>query len=118
LLSFNLSNQARSCEEDKLNRPWRPLPAGRITESQAIALHWAIVVLCLLLSSIYDQNLVLTTMGLVAVSFIHDELGAASHIVGKNFCTVGGYASFEIGATTIIGMSLRELPRFADGDGD
>ena len=74
--------------------------------------------LCLLLSSVYDQNLVLTTVGLVAASYIHDELGAASHVVGKNFCTVGGYASFEIGATAIIGMSLRKLPRLKDADGD
>ncbi len=57
-------------------------------------------------------------MGLVATTFIYDELGAASHIIGKNFCNIGGYASFEIGATTIIGLSLRELPRIADADGD
>ena len=94
------------------------LPAGRITESQAIALRWAIVVLCLLWSSIYDQDLVLTTIGLVATTFMYDELGAASHIIGKNFCNIGGYASFEIGATTIIGLSLLELPRIADADGD
>jgi hypothetical protein len=46
-------------------------------------------------------------MGLVATTFMYDELGAASHIIGKNFCNIGGYASFEIGATTIIGMSSR-----------
>ena len=57
-------------------------------------------------------------MGLVATSFTYDELGAAGHVVGKNFCTVGGYASFEIGATTIIGMSLGVLPRFAVADGE
>ena len=57
-------------------------------------------------------------MGLVATSFTYDELGAAGHVVGKNFCTVGGYASFEIGATAIIGMSLRKLPRLKDADGD
>jgi hypothetical protein len=56
-------------------------------------------------------------MGLVATTFIYDELGAASHIIGKNFCNIGGYASFEIGATAIIGLSLHELPRIADADG-
>jgi hypothetical protein len=56
-------------------------------------------------------------MGLVATTFIYDELGAASHIVGKNFCNIGGYTSFEVGATLIIGMSLCELPLFADADG-
>ncbi|KAI0262562.1 UbiA prenyltransferase family-domain-containing protein [Gloeopeniophorella convolvens] len=105
LLLCNVSNQARSREEDAVNRPWRPLPSGRITESQAVALRWATVVLCVLWSSIYDQDLVLTTLGLVATTFIYDELGAASHIVGKNFCNIGGYASFEVGATTIIGAT-------------
>lgn len=116
MLLCNVSNQARSCEEDKVNRPWRPLPAGRITEPQAVALRWAIVIFCVFWSAIYDQDLVLTTLGLVATTFIYDELGAASHIVGKNFCNIGGYASFEVGATTIIGMSLCPL-RFADADG-
>jgi len=105
LLLCNVSNQARSCEEDKFNRPWRPLPAGRITEPQAVALRWAIVIFCVFWSSIYDQDLVWTTLGLVATTFIYDELGAASHIVGKNFCNIGGYASFEAGATTIIGAN-------------
>jgi len=105
LLLCNVSNQARSCEEDKVNRPWRPLPSGRITESQAVALRWATVVLCLFWSSTYDHELVLTTVGLVATTFIYDELGAASHIVGKNFCNIGGYASFEVGATAIIGAN-------------
>ena len=57
-------------------------------------------------------------MGLVATTFIYDELGAASHIVGKNFCNIGGYASFEVGATTIIGTLLSKLPRLTDADGN
>lgn len=34
--------------------------------------------------------------------YTYDELGGASNIVGKALCTAGGYASFEVGATTII----------------
>jgi len=57
------------------------------------------------LSSIYDQDLVLTTTGLVATTFTYDELGAASNVVGKALCTAAGYVAFEVGATTIVGMS-------------
>ncbi|KAI0253443.1 UbiA prenyltransferase family [Lactifluus subvellereus] len=99
----NVSNQARSHEEDRINRPWRPLPSGRISEPQAVALRWAIVVFCIFLSSIYDQDLVMTTLGLVASTFTYDELGAAGNSIGKSLCTAAGYASFEVGATTIIG---------------
>lgn len=105
LLLCNVSNQARSRAEDKLNHPWRPLPSGRISESRAVALRWSTVVFCIFLSSIYDQDLVLTTLGLVAVTFTYDELGASGTVVGKALCTAGGYSSFEVGATTIIGMS-------------
>jgi hypothetical protein len=55
----------------------------------------------------YDQDLVLTTLGLVAVTFTYDELGGAGNVIGKALCTSGGYISFELGATTIIGMSCR-----------
>lgn len=36
LLLFTIENQRQtsSIEEDKLNKPWRPIPAGRITQSQ------------------------------------------------------------------------------------
>jgi 4-hydroxybenzoate polyprenyltransferase len=106
-LLCNVSNQARSREEDKLNHPWRPLPSGRISESEAVALRWAVVAGCVTLSSMYDQDLVLTTLGLVAVTFTYDELGGAGNVIGKALCTAGGYISFELGATTIIGMSCR-----------
>jgi 1,4-dihydroxy-2-naphthoate octaprenyltransferase len=55
----------------------------------------------------YDQELVFTTLGLVAVTFTYDELGGAGNVVGKALCTAGGYISFELGATTITGMSCR-----------
>jgi hypothetical protein len=34
---------------------------------------------------------------------IYDEGGASKHVAGKNFCNIGGYVTFEIGATKIIG---------------
>lgn len=106
-LLCNVSNQARSHDEDKLNHPWRPLPSGRISESEAVALRWAVVAACVTLSSMYNPDLVRTTLGLVAVTFTYDELGGAGNVIGKALCTAGGYISFELGATTIIGMSCR-----------
>jgi 4-hydroxybenzoate polyprenyltransferase len=104
LLLCNVSNQARSREEDRVNHPWRPLPSGRISESKAVALRWVMVAFCIYLSSIYDQDLVMTTLGLVVTTFTYDELGGSGNIVGKALCTAAGYSSFELGATTIIGM--------------
>jgi hypothetical protein len=103
-LLCNVSNQARSCEEDKLNHPWRPLPSRRISEPKAVALRWTMVAFCIYLSSIYDQDLVMTTLSLVATTLMYDELGAARNVVGKALCATAGYTSFEVGATIIIGM--------------
>ena len=39
VLLFNLNNQysPESVAEDKINKPWRPIPAGRITSASTIA---------------------------------------------------------------------------------
>ncbi len=58
-----------------------------------------------------DQDLVRTTLGLVAFTYTYDELGGASNLVGKAFCTAGGYISFELGATAIVGTSRRYYVR-------
>lgn len=103
----NVSNQARGAAEDARNKPWRPLPAGRITESQALVLRWAAVAVCVWLSAGHGLDVVLATLALVVTTVVYDELGLAGHYVGKNFCNIGGYASFEVGATKLIGVSHR-----------
>ncbi|KAF5370384.1 hypothetical protein D9758_006900 [Tetrapyrgos nigripes] len=108
LLLCNVSNQCRSKEEDKMNRPWRPVPAGRLTEAQAVQLRWATAGICVAWSATYGFDLVLTTLGLIFTTFMYDEMGLAGHVIGKNFCNIGGYTTFEIGATKIIG-SYRDL---------
>ncbi|KAJ7146034.1 UbiA prenyltransferase family-domain-containing protein [Mycena epipterygia] len=108
LLLCNVSNQARSKDEDLINRPWRPIPAGRLTESQAVSLRWATAVVCVLWSAVYGWDQVMTSLGLLLTTYIYDEGGASKHVIGKNFCNIGGYVAFEIGATKII-ASQRNL---------
>ncbi|KAJ7133368.1 UbiA prenyltransferase family [Mycena epipterygia] len=108
LLLCNVSNQARSKEEDAINRPWRPLPSGRISQAQAIMLRYLTVLICLFWSSCYGSELVAVTTALIVTTWMYDEGGASNTVVGKNFCNVGGYISFELGATMIMG-NTREL---------
>ncbi|EKM50744.1 uncharacterized protein PHACADRAFT_188269 [Phanerochaete carnosa HHB-10118-sp] len=107
-LMCNISNQSKGAAEDAINKPWRPLPAGRITEPQATALRWISVGLCAWWSAMYGPDLVLPTLMLFITTFLYDELGLAGHYIGKNFCNIGGYTSLEIGATKIMGAS-REI---------
>ncbi|KDQ61305.1 hypothetical protein JAAARDRAFT_191392 [Jaapia argillacea MUCL 33604] len=103
LLLCNVSNQARSESEDAVNRPWRPLPSKRISQRQAVALRWITVAFCIIWSASYNVGLVYITLALFVTTFLYDECGLASHPIGKNLCNIGGYTTFELGATTILG---------------
>ncbi|OBZ74345.1 Digeranylgeranylglyceryl phosphate synthase [Grifola frondosa] len=105
LLMCNVSNQSRTEREDAINRPWRPIPAGRIHESQARILRWSTVALCMLLSAAYGTDVVMATLGLVMTTVLYDDAGLAWHVVGKNLCNIGGYTTFEIGAMKIMGSN-------------
>ena len=104
----NVSNQARSLDEDALNKPWRPLPAGRVTQGQAAVLRWIVVLFCLSFSAVLGSDLVLVTLGLLLTTFLYDEMGLAGHYLGKNLCNISGYTTIEIGATKLIGASVEE----------
>lgn len=104
LILCNVSNQVRAKDEDAINRPWRPLPSGRITVRQALVFRWTMVALCITWSATYGLDMVGATFGLVATTFFYDEAGLANHPIGKNFCNVGGYTAFEMGATKIMGV--------------
>ncbi|KAG0696315.1 hypothetical protein DFH29DRAFT_951749 [Suillus ampliporus] len=43
LFQFNVSNQSYSAHEDVVNKPWRPLPSGRISVKDSRVLRWGLV---------------------------------------------------------------------------
>ena len=99
----NVSNQASTPAEDALNKPWRPLPAGRVSERKARLLRWLVVLACLTLSASIGLDLLCVTLGLLLTTFLYDEMGLAGHYIGKNLCNIGGYTTIEIGATKLMG---------------
>lgn len=105
LFMCNVSNQARTHDEDAVNKPWRPLPARRISDAQIVVLRWMLVVACFAASALHGVDLMLTTLGLFLTTFAYDEFGLAGHCLGKNLCNIGGYTTFEIGATKLMGKS-------------
>lgn len=103
-LLCNVSNQVMSRDEDTINHPWRPLPAGRVSQLQALQLRWLMVALCILWSAIYGRQLAFITLSLILVTFLYDEVGLSSHPFGKNACNACAYAAFELGVVTIMGI--------------
>ncbi|TBU28077.1 UbiA prenyltransferase family [Dichomitus squalens] len=104
-LMCNVSNQARTRLEDAINKPWRPLPSGRISEPQALVLRWVTVGAAFSCSAIHGGDLMLTTFCLFLTTFAYDELGLAGHHIAKSVCNIGGYTTFEIGATKLMGAT-------------
>lgn len=99
LLQFCVSNQSLSPHEDALNKPWRPVPSGRITLRTAAALRWFLLPLCFLCSIHYD----VLSAGIVFPIgvLLHNELKLDSHWFTRNALNALGYAVFDAGATTI-----------------
>ncbi|KAI2465466.1 hypothetical protein F4781DRAFT_424797 [Annulohypoxylon bovei var. microspora] len=97
LFLFNLHNQrhSKSIAEDSLNKPWRPLPTGRLTPKQATWVMYCMYPIVMAAS--------LTTGGLVpclleAVSCLwYNELGGSSHPFLKNLLNGLGFACFFAG---------------------
>ncbi|KAF7972025.1 hypothetical protein HWV62_19239 [Athelia sp. TMB] len=102
-LRCNVSNQASTGAEDAINRPWRPLPAKRITPRQMAALRWALPPLCVALSAAYGWDVAAASAGLTATTVVYDEWSLAGHWIGKNACNIAGYVTFELGASKIMG---------------
>ena len=109
LLLCNVSNQSTSKDEDAINRPWRPLPAGRLTTVQAVCLRRATIVICLLFSVFYGLDVALLSLCLTATTFLYDEMGLSAHPIGKNFCNIWGYTSFEAAAVKMMSSSISQL---------
>ncbi|TFK68105.1 hypothetical protein BDN72DRAFT_61470 [Pluteus cervinus] len=102
LLQANVSNQTFSSDEDIVNKPWRPLPSRRVTVQQARTLRWCLMFWCLYFSSLFGPRVVLASAGLTIVEIVHDDFNLSSRPVLKSLCNLGGYLTFEVGATLVL----------------
>ncbi|KIJ66156.1 hypothetical protein HYDPIDRAFT_110338 [Hydnomerulius pinastri MD-312] len=99
LLQFCVSNQYLSPGEDARNKPWRPIPSGRITVPRATILRWALLPICLFISAFYD---VLIPSAIFALGvLVHNECKMDSHWLSRNILNAIGYATFDTAATFI-----------------
>ncbi|KZT18943.1 hypothetical protein NEOLEDRAFT_1152282 [Neolentinus lepideus HHB14362 ss-1] len=103
LLQFCASNQTLSVDEDAANKPWRPVPSGRISLANAKALRWWLTPLCLVCS--LQQGMLLPSIALNVMTYVHNELGFHSGWLGRNVCCALGYMAFEWGAICMASSS-------------
>ncbi|KAJ3555778.1 hypothetical protein NPX13_g10287 [Xylaria arbuscula] len=103
LLVEVISNQSlrSSIIEDAINKPWRPLPAGRLTVAEARNLTRVSVVVALALSSLLGNLLPSTT--LMTLTWLYNDLdGSSAGPLMRNILNGAGLACFGWGAVGVL----------------
>ncbi|KAG2354396.1 UbiA prenyltransferase family, partial [Suillus spraguei] len=103
LLQFNLANQIQDPEEDRKNKPSRPIPAGRISVDSAADIRWVMVPVCLLLSLWYGTQALLASTIFAAFTIWYNELHGDKLGLSKNVLTAILGGCLEVGGTIAVG---------------
>ncbi|KAG1833960.1 UbiA prenyltransferase family-domain-containing protein [Suillus variegatus] len=103
LLQFNIANQIQDPEEDRKNKPSRPIPAGRISVDSAADMRWVMIPLCLLLSFWHGTQALLASTVFAALTIWYNELHGDKMGLSKNVLTAILGGCLEVGATVAAG---------------
>ena len=102
VLVFDLANQrlTSSVIEDSINKPWRPLPSGRMTVTQARRLLLAVLPVAFFLT-MYLGGME-ETVAMMALTWMYNDLGGAdeSYVV-RNLINAFGFMCYSSGATIV-----------------
>jgi hypothetical protein len=103
ILKHDISNQIQDPEEDKMNKPDRPLPSGRISTQNAAYVRWILVPICLAFSAKYGGQALASSACVEAISIWYNHFGGDKGWISKNLLTASGYICVEIGAIIVAG---------------
>ncbi|OJA12722.1 hypothetical protein AZE42_02881 [Rhizopogon vesiculosus] len=106
LLQFNISNQIQDPEEDRKNKPSRPIPAGRISVDSAADMRWVLTPACLLLSWWHGIQALMASVVFAALTIWYNELQGDKMGFSKNVLTAILYGCLEVGGTVAAGNSF------------
>ena len=107
LLPFTIDNQrqAEAILEDKVNKPWRPMPSGRLTSSQAKTLMLLCYTLALLSS--FPLGGVKQSILLIFFGWAYNDVGGADRsCIVRNLINSLGYLCFTSGAVEVVAPDL------------
>ena len=108
LLPFAISNQCQpeAIQEDNLNKPWRPLPAKRLTPEQAKRLMFVLYPIACLTSAYIGG--IWQCLALIALGYWYNNRnGADANFITRNFINACGFVCYTSGALEVsIGQRL------------
>lgn len=113
LLPFAINNQnsPESIGEDSTNKPWRPLPSGRMTSQQAERLMVALYPSAIILSAFIGA--LRQSLGLVTLGVWYNNFGGGdTSCIVRNLINACGYVCFTSGAMEVcLGSLLPMRPK-------
>ncbi|KAI0325863.1 hypothetical protein GY45DRAFT_1260075 [Cubamyces sp. BRFM 1775] len=113
LLQFCVSNQTIDGSEDALIKTWRPIPAKRISHSQAVALRWLLIPGVALYSMLYSKQTMYASLLFSIFTIMHNELEGHRYWYMKNLTNGLGFAALGFGAVLIAGVNHERPDRVA-----
>ena len=102
VLIFDLANQRlpHSIVEDAVNKPWRPIPSGRMTACQARRLLLAIIPIAILTT--YYIGGIEETIVMNTLVYMYNDLGGADeNFIVRNIINAAGFICYSAGATRV-----------------
>jgi 4-hydroxybenzoate polyprenyltransferase len=103
LLGFTVNNQRHpgSVAEDKLNKPWRPIAAGRLTPSQAHTLGVLSIPTAMAISAFVGGGVVQSALLAIFGTIYNDFGGGDGHWLIRNLLNAAGFTSFASGTLEV-----------------
>lgn len=107
LLSINNQRAPLSISEDAVNKPWRPLPQGRISPSASKRLMYWVYVITPIMSTLFGGG-IRQNFGLIFLGTWYNEFGGGDcHPLVRNAIVAVGYFCFASGAMEVsLGFQL------------
>ena len=104
---FDLSNQKdpSSVEEDKINKPWRAIPSGKLSIESAERWYRVASSLLLLASSTWLSGFPEAVVFMME-TWVYDYASGASSFLGKNFINALFYMTGQLGTTRVAAESM------------
>ncbi|CCC14235.1 hypothetical protein SMACR_08693 [Sordaria macrospora] len=101
LLLFDLANQRHpiAVAEDLINKPWRPIPSGKITSDQTRRLFLCLVPIAMALNyalGVWHEGLLV-----LIVIFVYNDLGCADEPVFRDILLGISYGIYHVGSLRI-----------------
>ncbi|KAG2135255.1 UbiA prenyltransferase family [Suillus clintonianus] len=106
VLKHDIYNQMQDPEEDKKNKPHRPLAAGRISAQNAADVRWLLVPICLILSAMHGSQALACSVCAEVLSIWYNEFGGDKTALSKSLLTAMAYTILDLGATVVGGSSI------------